>query len=383
MTIYIGGDIVPTPSNEQLFMEGRAENLIGSKIFHFFEESACNVLNLEVPISDISLPIPKSGPNLAAKADTVNGLKNMNITAVGLANNHVLDQGESAFLDMIDILRKNDISYFGGGCNLDKAKAPFVFTDSGKKVGFYACAEHEFTIADADKAGANPYDPLESFDDIVKLKKVCDYVIVLYHGGKEYYQYPSPQVQKICRKMVDKGADLVITQHSHCIGCRENYRGKAIVYGQGNFLFDQESRGEKFPDISKTGLLLRVEIEEQMTVTELPLCLTMNGQIELASQDVGKKIIDEYQARGEQIKIPGFVEDNYEKFSLEMIRSYLRIGLGRGILIRLINGLCGRKLVEYALKKKDLLSIQNNLQCEAHREIFLRGIKSYIGKYYG
>lgn len=43
-------------------------------------------------------------------------------------------------------------------------------------------------------AGANPFDVLESFDDVQALKEHCDYVIVLYHGGKEFYRYPSPHV---------------------------------------------------------------------------------------------------------------------------------------------------------------------------------------------
>ena len=44
----------------------------------------------------------------------------------------------------------------------------------------------------------------------MELKKQCDYVIVLYHGGKEHYRYPSPYLQKVCRKIVDKGADIVV-----------------------------------------------------------------------------------------------------------------------------------------------------------------------------
>ena len=80
----------------------------------------------------------------------------------------------------------------------------------GKKIGIYACVEHEFTVATEKESGANPIDLLETPDHIVELKKQCDYVIVLYHGGKEQYRYPSPNLQKTCRKLVEKGADLVV-----------------------------------------------------------------------------------------------------------------------------------------------------------------------------
>ena len=126
----------------------------------------------------------------------------------------------------------------GVGENKTISAKPFVLSVSNKKIGVYACTEHEFSIAEDNKPGANPFDPLESFDHVSNLKKDCDYVIVLYHGGKEHYRYPSPMLQRVCRKFVEKGAGLVICQHSHCIGCEEKYLDGTIVYGQGNFIFN-------------------------------------------------------------------------------------------------------------------------------------------------
>ena len=108
---------------------------------------------------------------------------------------------------------------------------------------------------------------LESFDHIANLKDECDYVIVLYHGGKEYYRYPSPILQKVCRKMCDKGADLVICQHSHCIGCREEYKGSEIVYGQGNFIFVGTSNNEYW----NNALLIELKLEDEASIEYIPL----------------------------------------------------------------------------------------------------------------
>ena len=49
--------------------------------------------------------------------------------------------------------------------------------------------------------GANPFDVLESFDDVEALKKTCDYVIVLYHGGKEFLSLSIANVTKILQKI--------------------------------------------------------------------------------------------------------------------------------------------------------------------------------------
>ncbi|MFW6015997.1 MAG: hypothetical protein ACOCRK_06130 [bacterium] len=60
------------------------------------------------------------------------------------------------------------------------------------KTGIYTCADHEFTIATCNSPEENPFDSIESVDHIKDLKKRCDYLIVLYHEGKEHYRYPSP-----------------------------------------------------------------------------------------------------------------------------------------------------------------------------------------------
>jgi len=128
-----------------------------------------------------------------------------------------------------DILNKQDIPFVGAGENLSVASKPYIIQNDELKIGIYACAENEFTIATESSPGANPFDPLESLDHIQRLKEKCDYVLVLYHGGKEHYRYPSPYLQKVSRKIVEKGADLVVCQHSHCIGCYEEYKDATIV----------------------------------------------------------------------------------------------------------------------------------------------------------
>ena len=99
------------------------------------------------------------------------------------------------------------------------------------------------------------YDEYIVCNEIRELKKKCNYIIVIYHGGAEYLQYPTPLVRKRCHRMADSGADVIITQHTHCIGCEEYYNHSYILHGQGNFLF---ARQQKYPHLTKDGLLLEV-----------------------------------------------------------------------------------------------------------------------------
>lgn len=143
-----------------------------------------------------------------------------------------MDQGEDGLESTMKVLDEAKISFIGAGKNIVDASKPYIMNREGFKVGVYACVEHEFSFADYNKPGANPYNTLESYEHVYYFKEHCDYVIVLYNGGKEHYRYPSPDLQKICRKFIDKGADLVVCQHSHCIGCEEKYNHGTIVYGQ-------------------------------------------------------------------------------------------------------------------------------------------------------
>ena len=235
-------------------------------ISYLVESSDYRIFNLEVPITDTEKPIKKDGPNLIAPVATLKGIKKINPSIFGMANNHIMDQDEQGLFQTMEQLSKFNIGSVGAGRNLAEAAKPLIIEKEGKKIGIYACAETEFSIADDKRAGANPFDPLESLDHIVDLKAKCDFVIVLYHGGKEHYRFPSPYLQKVCRKIVEKGAALVICQHSHCIGAFENYHNSIIVYGQGNFLFDRTES-----EFWQTSLIVKATFKENMSVDFVPI----------------------------------------------------------------------------------------------------------------
>ena len=381
LTICLGGDIVPTKINEQLFVDGDGQGLLGDELLNILTASDANIFNLETPLCDELDPIVKCGPNLHAKSACVNGLKAMHVTAMGCANNHTLDQGEKAMFHTKQLLMEQGIDAFGIGPNLSEAAKPYIIEKNGHKVGIYACAEHEFTIATETKAGANPYDALYSFDHVAELKAVCDYVIVMFHGGKEYYRYPSPDIQRICRRFVEKGADLVVTQHTHCIGCREDYQNGVIIYGQGNFLFEQSAFGNR--EFYANGVLLRIEIEKEMKVEELPVVMDEKGCLLLAKGHVKEMITQGYRQRSIKIKQNSFVEKSYQQFACEAIEGYLRIPLGylnTNMALRIANRLLGRRLYFWLTNRRHKLSVLNVIECEAHRELFICGLKACISR---
>jgi len=372
LKILSGGDLVPTESNFELFNSANTAELFGVDLLEVLKKADFRVFNLEVPLTDQEAPIIKCGPNLIAPTSTINGIKQIQTDLLTLANNHILDQGEQGLYSTIKVLEENDVDYVGAGSNLNEAAQPYIWERNGIRVGIYACAEHEFTIATKNSPGANPFDPLESLDHIHDLANKCDHLIILYHGGKEHYRYPSPDLQKICRKIVDKGANLVVCQHSHCIGAFEKYNGGTIVYGQGNFLFDHSES-----EFWQTSLLLNVILTDgSMSVKYIPIVKQGNG-VRLANKQQSEEILKGFNERSKQILDEGFVQQEYNKFADQMLNGYLTAFQGNNLFFRVLNKLSGHKLATKLYTNYSLTVIQNFVECEAHRELVLAGLKFY------
>lgn len=374
MSILIGADIVPTDTNVALFSEGDAEKLVGKELKELLDSASYRIFNLETPLTDELSPISKSGPALIAPVSAVKGYKSLGIDLLTVANNHILDQGVKGLDSTLKTLDDNSIAHVGAGDTPADAAKPYFFEFEGKKIGVYACAEHEFSIVKEGTPGANPFDIVSSCFHISDIKAACDYVIVLYHGGKEHYRYPSPDLQRVCRGMIDSGADLVVCQHSHCIGCEEKYEGGTIVYGQGNFLFDHSKKAEW-----KTGLLIK--LDSSLAISYIPVVKNENT-VAIANSSEGEAIINLFDKRSKEIQDPGFIEKKYTEFSLSMIDSYLGIfsGKKRSLPYRALNKLLKGKLLHFSMSrrynKKKLLALLNVIECEAHRELIISGLKN-------
>ena len=371
MSILIGADIVPSPTNIDMFEKSEVETLLGHELYEVLRHADYRIFNLEVPLTDHLSPIEKHGPNLIAPTSCINGFKSMGIDLFTLANNHIMDQGVQGILSTIEALNKFDIAYVGAGKNITKAMEPYYVRIKKKMYGIYACTEHEFSIAGKNSPGANPFDPLESLDHIFNMKKYCDYIIVLYHGGKEHYRYPSPLLQKVCRKMVEKGADLVVCQHNHCIGCKEEYMDGTIVYGTGNFLFDYQTN-----EYWNSSLLLSIDDNDR--INYIPLVKKGEG-VRIADKKDAMNILHSFEKRSFEILDEGFIESKYTELANESLPDYYIYFTGKkyDFIFRVLNKLTNYKLQRYYTNKQLPLmrsAIRNYIECETHRELILKGL---------
>ncbi len=369
--IIIGADVVPCNGNKELFESGDVKAILGEELTEIMQAADYRVVNLEVPLTDSTDPIIKCGPNLIASTKTIEGYKAMGIDLVTTANNHILDQGRQGLDSTLEVLKSAGIAQVGSGYDLQSAAKPYFTVVGGKKIGFYATCQHEFSWIQDYGYGANGFDALEAPDQIAAAKAQCDYLIVLYHAGVEYYRYPTPYMQKVCRKMIDKGADLVVCQHTHCIDCEEKYNGGVICYGQGNFTFGSSSREEWL-----TGLLVTVDVEGgDYKVGYIPL--EVQGDVVRLSKN--ESILNGYFERSKEILQEGKIDELYEELAVSKRRMFLDTfrGYHDSAFYRLIWKLSGKKASNILLKRGSRVRLINFITNEAHRNIILKFLNAY------
>ena len=368
MKIIILGDTGASPANVQAFRKPDPD-LFSAEIQALCAEADAVLLNPEKPLTDRSSPLGKCPPDYIAPTETINGIKLLHPTAVTLANNHIMDQRAQGLKETIHTLERNNIRYVGAGSNLEEARKPIILTIRGSRIGIYACCEKEFSCATDTAAGANVFDPLETFDDLAALRTQCDYLIVLFHGGMQGYPYPTPYQQKACRKMCDKGADLVVCQHSHIIGCEEKYRDSLIVYGQGNLLLDDVDS-----ESWRNGIILSVTIDADVQSTEIIPTKVTNHKVVIHPD--GEAIRQSYYARSKEITDSRFVEKSFADYCRDKLPDYLLKLSGVGSLRRrIISKLKMQKLILRKYHSSELYYILDYFYCDSHREAIGKSIE--------
>jgi len=368
MNLIIAGDVVTNESNKELFKQKNLTEVLGQDLLRIWENSDYKVFNLEAPITNSNNTIKKCGPNLKNNPDIIEGIKQMNPSCIMLANNHIMDYGKEGYKETIDFLNQNNINWIGVGENVDNLKKYYIINNN---IGIYNVCETEFSNATEDIPGANYYNEFNIEKDLMEIKSKCDYLIVIYHGGKEYYRYPSPLLQKRCRYLIDCGANLVTCQHSHCIGCKEEYNGGTIVYGQGNFIFNKKS--DEYWD---TSLLIDLNLDNY-SISYLPIIRTEHGT-KLAVADDANNIMRNFEERSDIIKNDDFIIKNYRELSKDNIYKYLLSLHGNNMFYKILNKIFKGRFLKVFYNKNNLLSILNYMECEAHRELLTEGLKSII-----
>jgi len=178
-----------------------------------------------------------------AKTANVRYLADLGVNVAGLANNHVFDYGEQAFLDTLETLEGAGIPSVGAGRDLAAAQAPVYLQAGGLTVAYVAASRAEKVRMTPEATDTTPgillcYDNSRFIASIREASAHADYVVALPHWGTERTTDLEDAQTHGARAYIDAGADAVIGTHAHCLQGIEFYEGKPILYNLGNFWFD-------------------------------------------------------------------------------------------------------------------------------------------------
>ncbi len=348
MEMLLLGDICHKDKNREFFEKCDLDVLFNDTLPHFEGNDFCFV-NLECAVTESDNAIKKYGPNLKVCQGVVDVMKKIGVSLCGLSNNHIFDFGIEGVTDTMRALDKAGIAYTGFGQNYEDSRKNYVVDKNGEKVAFITVCEHEYSYALSGRMGSRPFDAFETMADIRAAKKDAGKVIVLYHGGKEMCQYPSPRLVKACREMANNGADVILCQHTHCIGCYENYNGSHILYGQGNFHFINFI---DMPEIWDYSLMVKYDTLTNK-IEFIPTANTEYG-IELAKGETKEKIMNSFQKRNESLR-DGSWQDGWRLFCEENAQNYIN---------------AASKGVGDTAEERGNTVFAHYLDCEAHTDVW-------------
>ena len=219
-----------------------------------FEQVQPLLSRADIVVGNLAAPITSAAKKTSGEKDysykvsqaSAPALKRAGFHAVSLGNNHVLDFGIPGMRDTIAALRTNNIEAFGAGASEDDARRGLVHDFGTLRIGWIGCGDdgtEPKALAKGKRGGFVLLSEKNLEEDIASMRKHADVVVVSVHWGKNYKGVTEAQ-QKLGRRAIELGADIVVGHHPHVAQGIEIYQGKPILYSVGNFVFGTKGRYE-------------------------------------------------------------------------------------------------------------------------------------------
>ena len=235
-----------------IMIGGRAKRVVATHgAVHLFEAVLPILRRAPIVLGNLEGPIARKARreernhSYRLKPEVGRVLKQVGITALTLANNHLMDCGRAGVSETLETLAAAGLGVLGAGPNQRGAHKPVIQQAGRWRVGLLGYYWNRRCAATETRPGS-AMDPREALAvDIGRLQGLVDRIVVTFHWGIPYEREPSAEDCAKARFAVDCGADVVIGHHPHIIQRFEVYRNRPIFYSIGNFVFGSgNSRAE-------------------------------------------------------------------------------------------------------------------------------------------
>lgn len=187
-------------------------------------------------------------------------------------------------------------------------------------------------------------------------------------------------MKNLYRYLIDIGADAIVNHHQHCYSGYEFYNGKPIFYGLGNFCFDgNRCHGKK---MWHEGYMVSLKMEKNLE--QKNISFSLYPYIQCKDSPVIKQMTDTEKQRFNktilelntiilddkklETSYSAWCSSKFDDFELSLT-PYTN---------RLLISLWRRKMLPSFLPVTRILNILNKIECESHRDVFLKFLKHKI-----
>ena len=181
------------------------------------------IVNLEGVLTDTCPESPSPYTLCMAEAMALPLLKNLNVRAVSLANNHNHDLGEDGYRDMARRLAGQDIACLENRRVIDLG-------------AFYLAGFTDVDNQSEEKIAQLTRTDLECLVHLKKDKPLFAFL----HWGREFGDQAGPREEALAAILEEMGVEVIIGCHSHRASTLTGTRKSCQVFSLGNFLFDQD-----------------------------------------------------------------------------------------------------------------------------------------------
>lgn len=206
-------------------------------------------------------------PAFNSPAHIIDGLKNVGVDMVSIANNHTLDYGEKGIRAAIHNIKTYDMPYVGAYLSDEDQNEARIFTINQISLGFlaYTYGTNGIPTPKGKDYLVARIDPDRIAREVEELKKRVDVVVVSMHWGNEYELTANETQVKLAQVIADAGGDIIFGHHPHVLQQVERLQGvhgndTIVYYSLGNFYSGQKF---KYTDIGGIAHLTIVKDRNQ------------------------------------------------------------------------------------------------------------------------